>query len=145
MTLDPVFDFNPDLEDVEQTRTATLVFTCDDGENLSLTTPSGQQLDLQVNELNPIARQDGETVRGMDNPGAAVIMQQMPSGQPEVITDNRPMLEERFASQSNNQAISDDDGLFGCSQDTNRSSAPLWIIALLGLITVSQRRFKISV
>jgi len=102
MDLDPVFDLNVDLPNVDNRHVARMVVGCDDQgyadeRNALVITPSGLRYRL-VNGQNPhaIIRQMGETVRGMEETGAALIEQQMPAGQPQPQTDNRERLAMEF-------------------------------------------------
>ena len=75
MDEDPIFSFNPDLEDVAAARNAVQHFDCDDDGNFteSYIEVNGLRIrvDLEQNTVaGTIARQDGETVRGRDTPGA---------------------------------------------------------------------------
>lgn len=86
MDSDPMFDFNADLEDVSNIRQATIYITCnDDFEEIErvIELADGRRYNVEV--ATPIARQDGETVRGEDQPAAARIERMFTSGQPEVI------------------------------------------------------------
>jgi hypothetical protein len=91
MDRDPLFDFNPDLADVANVRTATARVSCgEDGfpdtQNYALITSTGVQ--VQVREgANPMAirRRDGLTVQQGEMPAAAVVERLSTSGPPEII------------------------------------------------------------
>jgi hypothetical protein len=88
MTADPMFDFNADLEEVSNIHTATLYVTCDEeGNELEnvLELADGRRFDQEV--VTPIERQDGETVRGEDQPAAARVEMMFAAGQPEVVRE----------------------------------------------------------
>ncbi len=95
MTIDPAFGFNADLDDVNNLRTATQFVRCDDrgfGESDGVIRgPSG--LTFSTNQTL-IRRMNGETVRGMDVPGARLIQQYRPAGQPMLIEDKRNQIVE---------------------------------------------------
>ncbi|MEE2788814.1 MAG: DUF2330 domain-containing protein [Myxococcota bacterium] len=100
MTMDPVFAFNRDLGEVDNIRTATLEIRCEEsGRTIAqtLVTESGLRVDLPLGD-NPdlIQRQNGETVRGMETMGAAVITQEMEAGMGEVIADNSAMIQAKY-------------------------------------------------
>ena len=88
MDSDPMFDFNADLEEVNNIHNATLYVTCDDDgneiENV-IELSDGRRFPLEVAE--PIERQDGETVRGDDQVAAARVERMFSAGQPEVIRE----------------------------------------------------------
>ena len=90
MDRDPLFDFNPDLADVPNVRTATARVSCEDGvadtQNYELITSTGVR--VQVREgANPMAirRRDGLTVQQGQMPAAAVVERLSTSGPPEII------------------------------------------------------------
>ena len=83
MTNDPIFSTNPDLEDVDNVRRLTITMTCDeDGSSTGSrrTLSDGRRLD------EPIIRQEGETVRGMETTDCKV-EQMFEAGQPEIIME----------------------------------------------------------
>lgn len=88
MDQDPIFTFNPDLEDVSNFHSASIYITCDESYE-----PIEQVIELEdgqrfpVETLTPIARQDGETVRGQEVPAAARIERMYAAGQPTVIKE----------------------------------------------------------
>jgi hypothetical protein len=90
MDRDPLFDFNPDLADVPNVRTATARVSCEDGvadtQSYELITSTGVR--VQVREgANPMAirRRDGLTVQQGAMPAAAVVERLSTSGPPEII------------------------------------------------------------
>ncbi|MAD60127.1 MAG: hypothetical protein CMH49_01255 [Myxococcales bacterium] len=91
MDSDPMFDFNPDLESVSNVHNATIYVTCDDEY-----TPVESIIELSdgrrypVENVTPISRQNGETVRGEDQVAAVRIERMFSSGQPEVIREIPP-------------------------------------------------------
>ncbi|MBV72459.1 MAG: hypothetical protein CMH52_14130 [Myxococcales bacterium] len=95
MTVDPAFGFNADLDDVDNLRTATQYIRCDNGgfgdEESVIRGPSG--VTFSSNQ-SLIRRMDGETVRGMEVPGARLIEQYRPAGQPMLIEDKRAQIQE---------------------------------------------------
>lgn len=106
MEVDPIFDLNPDLPDVAARRVATRFVECaDDGwpdfDTALITTPSGVQFRL-VDGRNPFAvrRMGGETVRGEDEIGAAVVERPFAAGQFETVTDNRMAIDARYGGDS---------------------------------------------
>lgn len=133
MDADPSFIFNQDLNDrvVPQTRTATLYQSCS-GEALRIVTPSNLEIDLESSEPPVVERQAGETVRGQDEVGAALIERAMTAGPTEVISDNRPELEERFAPP-----VGEESKLLGCEQGAPEMS---WLALALGLLLSAFRR-----
>lgn len=102
MTEDPTFAFNADASAVDNVHPATAqVYQCTpeggyDTTNIRIITESGLVLQV-VNGEQPdaILRQEGQTIRQGDEPGAAVIEQYLTSGAPEATTDNTPGIEDR--------------------------------------------------
>ncbi|MEZ4469494.1 MAG: DUF2330 domain-containing protein [bacterium] len=136
MDADPIFDTNPDLEDVPNVRTATQYVTCDDTgfrfDEATIETASGLRFTLQDGQ-NPdvIQRQDGETVRGMDVPAAAIIEQALVAGQSRIVEDRRPTLARRYGAA---MPQGSDSGCDGCDVSTGGGpSAALLVIAGLAL------------
>ena len=115
MTLDPTFSFNADLEVIDNIRRATLRIECGEdgfpGNTGEVITESGFMFRIDGGDNpNIIRRQNGETVRGMDVMGAAVVSQQMPAGQPEVVEDNREMMMD---AQGTDGEVTDDTMMSG--------------------------------
>ena len=138
MDLDPTFAFNPDLDDVNNRYTATQKIFCDsNGEVLpSLTyleTPSGVRMPVSDNSVpDPIARQGGATVRGMDVPGARIIEQIAERGQPMVIEDLTSAIRARY----NDDVAQPSVGGGGCQS----TDAPASLAGLFGLLALVFRR-----
>ena len=115
MSVDPSFQYNADLADVPNNRVADLYLNCD-GSSDYIVTPDGLEVDLSGEEQELIERQNGQTVRGTDTIGAAVILRPMSAGQPEVISDQRETLKEIYHVKR------PDKGLFGCQQSSTNVS-----------------------
>ncbi len=96
MSMDPVFDFNADLDPVPRTRTATWFVPCSpyggndygaghlalsDGRFVALSDPAQTTFPL---------RQGGQTVRGGEVKAALIIEQHYAAGQPDAVADLRP-------------------------------------------------------
>ena len=126
MNLDPSFDFNPDLEDVAKDRVAQLFLNCN-GDGEYIVTPDGLEIDLSE-EREEIARQNGETSRGLDTIGAAVISRPMSSGQPEIITNQRDTLVQIYKRK-----VVDSSNAFGCDQSLS-STQSSWLSTALSLM-----------
>jgi uncharacterized membrane protein YgcG len=90
MDRDPLFDFNPDLADVPNVRTATARVSCEDGfadtQNYELITSTGVRVQVRAG-ANPmtIRRRDGLTVQQGAMPAAAVVERLSTSGPAEII------------------------------------------------------------
>ena len=150
MTTDPLFDWNIDLPDVPNVRTAEIYVTCsplapgvDAGSRIGeveyrITTPSG--IEYRSGSVPTITRQEGVTVRGMEAVGAALVEQQMPAGQSELDVDNRPMIEEMSADSMASGAGADDDASCGC----NVSEAPMSPLVFLGVLAVLGIRRRLN-
>ena len=137
MDLDPEFEFNADLGEVPNRRTAIQRISCRDGqpdfEAAIIETPSGIRFRL-VDGLNPniIARQDGETVRGVDVPGARVVERTFEAGASEVEID---ATDDIVAMNP----IGFGEGS-GCACDASDGSAPTALAGLLLLLGLRRRR-----
>ena len=137
MTIDPSFGYNRDLGDHDNQRVATRRVRCLMGQpdfaNAIIETPSGLRYRERGGENpNVIRRQAGETVRGIDIPGAQIIEEPMPAGQPEVIED-KTMEIEAIAGINN-------DGGCACDATGDSSSASLLLLSLLVLPLIRHRR-----
>lgn len=137
MSLDPEFEFNPDLAEVPNRRTAIQRIGCDaDGnprfDTALIETPSGLLFRLQGGQNpNAIQRQDGETVRGGEIPAAQVIERALTAGQSEVIEDRTDAIDDANAPGVEGDEIG---GSAGCACDAS-DSAPASTLALLALLT----------
>ncbi len=102
MDVDPIFDLNPDLPSVAAERWGERLVDCGDDEwpdydTALVTTASGLQYRLvQGRNPNAVRRAGGETVRGADEVGAAVVERPFAAGPFETMTDNRPAIAERY-------------------------------------------------
>ncbi len=88
MTMDPIFDFNPDLEDVSNTHVADRVYECDLNA-WTATLPDGREVS-GVGSNWPFAAVEGEQ---QDTPFAARILSFDTSGPATVVADNRDLME----------------------------------------------------
>ncbi len=111
MEVDPIFDLNPDLPEVPAVRQGVRFIECGDDDwpdwdSALITTPSGLQYRL-VDGRNPhaVQRQRGETVRGADEVGAAVIERPFAAGQFEPIADNRDALSAQFVEDGSDGGV----------------------------------------
>ena len=134
MTTDPTFDYNSDLDDVSQVHTADLYLTCA-GERDYILTSDGLAIELGDDTDRPlIERQSGSTVRGEDTIGAAQILRPMNAGQPELISDRRDELTQRYRRSSINEAL-------GCQQ-TKGHPAVLLLISLCVMLSARRRMMR---
>lgn len=140
MVLDPIFSTNPDLGEVPRQRTATQYIICDsDGSELPslsyVETPSGIRFHLDQDGQVPgaIARQDGETVRGQATPAAQVIEKMFEQGQPETIDNRTKDIQVHYGTAPK---------AGGCAVGATGegSDAPVWMLALGGLVLLRRRR-----
>lgn len=137
MTVDPTFVLNPDMGDVAQTRTAVEAYACRRQEGLfdarralqltdgrSVLLPSRRELsDLGMTEFEWL------TEYGVTTPAAAIIERTSGSGQPEVLVDNRDLLEQQIRGLLSGGA---------CSCTTSTPS-PGWL-ATLSLFALFRRK-----
>ncbi|MEE2787701.1 MAG: DUF2330 domain-containing protein [Myxococcota bacterium] len=135
MTLDPVFAFNRDLEDVANVRTAVRRVRCSNGDidmdDSVIETASGQMIQLEAGTIpSVIMRQDGQTMRGVGVPAAALIERQQVAGQSEVIDDRTDLL-----MQAEVPMRTGDDGTSGagCACDTGGGDGGhfLWLFIFM--------------
>ena len=153
MTNDPLFSTNPDLEDMPNIRRATNFQYCDEDGNFtssSILLSDGRVLD------EPITRQEGETVRGMDTPGAARVEQMFEAGQPEILMEaqfmepqetmageevmagEEEMAGEAMTDEEMNEGSKDSDS--GCQQNSTAAPVPLLIFLVLSVLLRRQRQ-----
>lgn len=140
MDTDPVFSFNPDLDEVANVRTAVRTVTCVDGEedwdNAVITLPSGAQLG---GDVEPVQRQAGETVRGEATPAAAVVEQFVEAG-PGVWVSEMPPLPSPPTNGGGNGTGSGDAGC-GCDSTGSGGGLPM-VLGLLALFGFGARRWR---
>lgn len=150
MDRDPSFSINPDLEEVSNLHTASAHVACmhepNYSEFITITLSDGRT--FQADEITPIIRQDGETVRGQDVPAAASIEQMYEAGQPEVIMERTPEQmtpdpddskvggaeENTEENTEGNQASVQDTEDKGCQQQSTSTSFLSFILLMLGLV-----------
>ena len=137
MTIDPTFVFNPDMGEVEQLRVATERFVCTGGDlNASpsvLELSDGRQIVLPSRqELARLGMTPFEWMesQGLTVPTNLIIEQTGPSGQPEILVDNRSLLEDVLESLNS--------GCGGCHNARVGVGTSGWI--LLGLLMMRRRR-----
>lgn len=142
MTLDPVFEFNPDLGDVSNVHTATRTFEC--------------QADLRVAEApSRVELPNGQVVRvaggapwpfsaGSGMPANAVVLQADTRGEGTVVSDNSTTIRSLISAQNDQVPAvgSGSDGACGCrsrGKDAPRSGISWLAIALIGLCSWLRR------
>ena len=139
MSVDTSFDFNPDLDNVDNNRVADLYLDCN-GRSDYIVTPDGLEVDLSL-DREIIERQNGQSVRGVDTIGAAMIVRSMSAGQSEVIIDQRETLANTYKLKRPTA-----DGFFGCQQPTHKTNAPFdsasHVIFGLLIISLMMRRHR---
>ncbi len=106
MSLDPIFDFNPDLGDVSNVHVADRVVGCPDNGD-----PNAQPWTVELDQ--------GDTVMGTefgvwpidieDEPAALQILQYGTSGEGEMVTDNGPMITDMINDQNDATMNGDDE------------------------------------
>jgi len=127
MTKDPVFSFNPDLEEVSNTHEGTMTYHCgvyaDDPNTTPATivTEQGNVLHLRKGtDRNPWLRANVPYSQRIE------ILRE--EGPPEVVTDNRQLISDYLDS--------------GCSVAGNNSSLMWSVFATLGLLAFRRRRTR---
>jgi hypothetical protein len=101
MTMDPAFNFNPDLDDVSNVHTAEQVIECDGGFRVLL--PQGGTVHGTTQGTWPNALSDEEL------PAARKIMQLGTEGQGEIVEDNSDAIEDFLARRAPGGAAGDRD------------------------------------
>lgn len=136
MTLDPVFDFNPDLEDVSNTHTAERQLTCEGGSGpWRVTLADGRKI-YGEGFTWPLSPEEPDEV-----PLNARVVSFSTQGPARVEKDNADKIQSSFAAlpPSKNNGI--DGGAFGCALAVRqlRSQAPLALVAFAGLVAALRR------
>lgn len=128
MTLDPLFDSNPDLPDVEVTRWARVAGGDRDGcGGDRLVFEDGTSIPIEDAFGVVIQRRDGATVRGQDIAAARRIEQTFAAGQPALIG----------GTAFDEQGTEDD----GCGCDVGGDApGPVVVVGLIALCVLRRRR-----
>ncbi len=134
MDEDPVFSFNPDLDEVPRTRTAVRTVQCTlggiDVDNAVIRLESGVEIPAGS---EPIERQDGRTVRGEATQAAALVEQLTEAGPAVWISEMPPPPPP---------SVREGGGDAGCGcASTGHSGGVSLMVLLLGLFG-SGRRFR---
>ena len=134
MTLDPTFGFNQDLQPIDNIRQAVMRIRCQNGEPdpdaATIETPSGLTIQLEEGAVPTVVmRQNGETMRGTDVMAAAVIVQHLEAGQPDVIEDRTPTLQAQ--APKGNLAGNDDSGGCDCDSTHGRFGSLTFLLLLM--------------
>lgn len=148
MTEDPTFAFNADAAAVSNVHEATAqVYQCDadgyyDRQNLRIVTASGLVLAVvDGGQADAIQRQDGETIRKGEEPGAAVIEQYLVAGEPTTDLDNVPAIQARNDGSNVPRGTPNaDDGGCDCRTSGSANAAPWALLGLAGLAGRRRRR-----
>ena len=135
MTVDPVFAWNRDLDSQSNVYNAVRRVSCvlgrPDWDNAIIETESGLRFrERGGDNPNIIVRQEGETIRRSNTPGASLIEVQMPAGQNRVVADNRVEISEALA-------VGESSGC-ACSTSNDRPNGLIWF-ALLFLWPIRRR------
>ncbi|MBT8467252.1 MAG: hypothetical protein KJN97_00775, partial [Deltaproteobacteria bacterium] len=144
MDLDPLFDFNPDLDDVSNAHGAERVFECDPSITIN-EAPSRVELeDGGVVRLPPGATTWPWNPDGDDAPPAnAIVAQLSTSGPGMVVTDNSAAIDQ--ALQQHNATVPNVDSMAlttagGCSVSSAPTGLLTWLgLAFVGLILLHRR------
>jgi len=149
MDLDPLFDFNPDLEDVDNVHGAERVIECDPLITFD-EAPSRVELeDGRVVRLPPGAttwpwNPDGDGAP----PANAIVAQLSTSGPGTVVTDNSAAIDQALRQHNASVPSLDSMGLTtggGCSVTVNPTGLLTWLgLALVGLLLWRRRTGTLS-
>jgi hypothetical protein len=144
MDLDPLFDFNPDLDDATNVHNATRVFECNPTIPLS-EAPSRIELeDGRVVRLAPGS--PWPFTPGAENapPANAIVAQLSTVGSGTVVTDNSDAIDAALTQHNAQVPTLEDMGLTtsgGCAITPNQTDLPWWLgLALAGLMVRRWRR-----
>ncbi|MEL6181053.1 MAG: DUF2330 domain-containing protein, partial [Myxococcota bacterium] len=138
MTVDPIFQFNPELSDLSNIHQATQVIECSPFVDIS-------------NAPWRIELPQGDVVRGRGGswpidsasmPANRQVLQDNTSGQPEVVEDNTALI--RQAIEDNNAQFQSEEGC-ACTTLSARTTAPtgpltLSVLALMGMVAIGRQR-----
>ncbi|MGK0360507.1 MAG: MYXO-CTERM domain-containing protein, partial [Bradymonadia bacterium] len=145
MTADPLFAQNGDLDAVDNIRTAIFRDAgCFTGDGQMIFSDGSRMPIFDGGQAGLIQRQAGETVRGLETRGAALVERMMSAGQPEVIRDDPGTSMQTNPPVSAPPRGEDDSGCGGCATDGHAPMAPIQVFGLgllgLGLLVLRRRR-----
>ena len=126
MTEDPLFHENPDLQDVDNTLTATRVFTCEGPDYIEL--DDGRRMALDPNGDLPDAM-----------PWAAAIEEVGPAGAPMLLVDEQDAIEDSREAWNAEQGLADEGGC-NCRSSRRDIEGAVWMAFILGVLGISRRR-----
>ncbi len=139
MTVDPVFVFNPDMDDVDNVYSARLVTDCTDGQDYDealrqLELPDGRVILLPSQEwMEDHDMTDFEFVQELAQVNAAIIERTSSSGQPEILTDYTDSLNAQTnAFNDRVRMLLQGNGCGGCN-----TTSPAPAFGWLGLIALA--------
>ncbi len=133
MTLDPMFEFNPDLEDVSNLHTATQYVSCrNDGYRIVL--EDGREI-YGTNSTWPF--NPGEVM-----PANLMIEQLSTSGSAELLTDNSDAIQGIL--DQNNAPFEKQNSGCACSLDGPQPSRSTWLWSSLGLVGFAMLRRRLA-
>jgi hypothetical protein len=131
MTVDPIFEWNPDLLDVSNVHVATRVTTCEGDIEYTIDELGA---DMPPVLLDPA---DVSWPRLDDAPWALRIEQPGPTGAPMPVADFSAETEAAIAAWRREVDIAEDGG---CSVDPTRFGGALWLLAIVGVAARGRRR-----
>jgi len=137
MTVDPTFDYNPDLEDVSNIHVADRQLTCDGVSGLWRTTlPDGRRVYGQGSAW-PFSALDPGQAGNM--PFTSGIVSFSTSGQPKILTDNTSAIDQQFVSTESSRRNAVDGGCSIAPAGGNGSAWGLSTAALAWLLLRKRR------
>jgi MYXO-CTERM domain-containing protein len=140
MTVDPIFDYNPDLRDWDGVRKATAVLECGDGlfpytgrPRVRIELADGRKI-----YLNPDAK--GGYDRGdLDKmPAAQQVLKMSTSGAGQVVKDNGAAIQKLL--DDHNRRVREDDSGCAASPGEGASGTAFGVLAALGILALRARR-----
>ncbi len=138
MDRDPLFDFNPDLDDVSNVHSATRVIECN--ENVSFfDAPSrveledGRMVRLEPGQPWPFGPDDEEAP-----PANALVAQLTTSGPGTIVADNRGAIDR--ALDAHNATVPGPPGGGGCRVGAGSTEPAIWVLLAVAGLLLSRRR-----
>lgn len=139
MDLDPLFDFNPDLEDISNIHNATRIIECSPEISFSDAPSRVELADGRVVRLEPGAPWPFDVNADDAPPANAIVKQLTTSGEGTIITDNRAAIDEAL-DRSNDEVAGPPSSGGRCSAGPLSPSSGAWVLAaLLGAAWLRRR------
>jgi len=142
MTLDPVFELNPDLDDVSNQHTATRTIQCN--ENVSQADAPWRAELPEVGLVRGIG-QVWPFDLSSDQPVNRQVRQQSISGSGDIVTDNTRTIQQALSANNdaiNEQLAAGEESSCACSATSETGLGGTLLLSLLGIALVGRRRWR---